>query len=358
MHFAADGQQPIGRAIRDDEIGKAPCLAVRHRADPVSGDNVGVRLVDDERIGVRGAHPRQQAEIGAHLAGAEADRQIVLDLPRHQDAATIRRDAGDRVRRSPDARLYLVMPRSTSRVSEPLGAGEKVGRKVAVAQQAFEIAAAARVEIHPARIEHQRGRRQEVGAEPDRADEPVLDADQRHAGRAAASAKPCRQTRGPARDRAASPAPRCARAASSAPAIVRRNTGTPADERRKSAMRRRFQNDIPTHTAMRRFAVSIRRHSARIASASSKAGRGIAERIAVARRDEADTGEDLVDRAAEAVQRHRGGVVGDTPAGIVRGGEGGHRHTGQQRRESRSRRRCCRRDRRDRAATRDRMRAR
>ena len=64
------------------------------------------------------------------------------------------------------------------------------------------------------------------------------------------------------------------RAVATAPAAVRRKAGVPAVERRKSATRRRFQNDMPTQTATRRLASSIRRHSASRASVSSnEAGR-------------------------------------------------------------------------------------
>ena len=111
----------------NDEIGEAPRLGIRHRADPVSGHHVGVRLVDDERIGIRGAHPRQQAEIGAHLAGAETDRQIVLDLSRHEDAPTVCRDAGARHTNNRIGRGEIVFGDAAfdELRSEPLGAGEK-----------------------------------------------------------------------------------------------------------------------------------------------------------------------------------------------------------------------------------------
>src|SRR5260221_8421686 len=45
-------------------------------------------------------------------------------------------------------------------------------------------------------------------------------------------------------------------AAVTADRTVRRNTGAPAEEATKSATRRRFQNDMPTQTAIRRFASS------------------------------------------------------------------------------------------------------
>jgi len=57
----------------------------------VSREHVGMRLVDDKGVRVGGSDCRQEIEIGAHIPGAEADRQIVLDLARHQDALPPRR---------------------------------------------------------------------------------------------------------------------------------------------------------------------------------------------------------------------------------------------------------------------------
>src|SRR5580658_9976126 len=47
-------------------------------------------------------------------------------------------------------------------------------------------------------------------------------------------------------------APGLAFAAAKARLVVRRKAGDPAAERKKSATRRRFQNDMPTQTATRR----------------------------------------------------------------------------------------------------------
>ena len=248
-----------------------------------------------------------------------------------RSAAECRQSA--RRARSPGARLYLVTPRSTSRVPEPLGAGEKGRGEVAVAQQAFQIAAAARIEIHPARVEHQRGRRQEVGAEPDRADEPVLDANQRHAGTGRRLGKALRQARRPASDRAV------LRAAMRAGRLQRPCDG--AAEHRHAGRRANEIGDpapLPErHADADRDAAVGGLDPAPIGDDRQRlleGGCGVAERIAVARRDEADAGENFVDRAAEAVSRHRGVVFGRAPAGIGSGGKGGHRDAGEQREET------------------------
>src|SRR5207249_11868000 len=47
-----------------------------------------------------------------------------------------------------------------------------------------------------------------------------------------------------------------------------------------------------------------------------------AERIAVARRNQAMGGEDLVERTGEVLPRHAGGIAGEAPAGIKRTPEG------------------------------------
>ena len=64
---------------RHDDIGKAPRRVSGTAPLAVAGYDVGVRLVQDECIGVGGAHPRQQLEIGAHLAGR---RSGPTDRPR------------------------------------------------------------------------------------------------------------------------------------------------------------------------------------------------------------------------------------------------------------------------------------
>ena len=156
-------------------------------------------------------------------------------------------------------------------LSEPLGAGEKVGGKIAVAQQAFEIAAAARIEIHPARIEHQRGRRQEIGAEPDRADEPVLDADQRYAG----TRRPPRRAL-PAGARPSPRSRRCLLAAMRAGRLQRprnRRGGTPARRPTSAENRRCAAASRTTSRRTPRCGGSWSRSGATrqaIASASSK----------------------------------------------------------------------------------------
>ena len=89
------------------------------------------------------------------------------------------------------------MPRSTSRAAEPPARASRPAEKSRLAQQAFEIAAPRGSKYMPRRVEHQRGRRQEIGAEPDRADEPVLDPDQRDACARRRLGQPVRQARGP-----------------------------------------------------------------------------------------------------------------------------------------------------------------
>ena len=61
-----------------------------------------------------------------------------------------------------------------------------------------------------------------------------------------------------------------------------------------------------------------------------KRSRGVAKRIAAARRDQSIGGKDLVDRAREAVLRNIGGILRQTPAGIERGREGFDRLAGKQ----------------------------
>src|SRR6202030_4693077 len=73
-------------------------------------------------------------------------------------------------------------------------------------EESFEIAAQARIEMHATAVEHQRGCGDEIGAEPDRADDPVLDPDQRDTLLLGRFGEPRRGARGPNGDAASRPA--------------------------------------------------------------------------------------------------------------------------------------------------------
>ena len=111
MHFVDAGEQCRGRYVLHDRIGKAPGQRVGNSPLAMPGDDIGMRLVEDEGVGIGGPDLFKQGEVAANLAAAEQHREIVLDL------------AGHRIRRTPagmsrigtwPARLYLVTPRATS----------------------------------------------------------------------------------------------------------------------------------------------------------------------------------------------------------------------------------------------------
>jgi hypothetical protein len=72
-----------------------------------------------------------------------------------------------------------------------------------LAEQGFEVAEPGRVAIDAGLVEHQRCRRQEIRAEPDRADEPVFDANELDAARRGSRRKTGRLAGCPHPDRAA-----------------------------------------------------------------------------------------------------------------------------------------------------------
>src|SRR5665213_4049903 len=87
MQLVDLAEQGRDRSAPHDGVGIAPRHHVADRAFAMPSDDIGMRLVDDEGVRVERADARQQVQIGADIAAAEAHRQIVLDLAGHEKAA-------------------------------------------------------------------------------------------------------------------------------------------------------------------------------------------------------------------------------------------------------------------------------
>ena len=210
---------------------------------------------------------RQETEVAADFAAAEHDRQIVLDLARHQDASRpgrhldLRAAVGEVVfgdRRAPRAaRRGAAL--ATSSAGPNSASPSRISRSLAPRGSKY---------IPRESKTSEAGGRKSEPRPTERINPSSTLISETPACSAVAARSSGRRDAQPAIARAG--AVRSRSAAATAPAAVRRNTGSPAEEQTKSAIRRRFQNDIPTQTAMRRLASSSRRHSARVASTSSK----------------------------------------------------------------------------------------
>src|SRR6202035_2317857 len=129
-----------------------------------------------------------------------------FNLARHQNAPL----AGgpfDRERRIAD--IVFGNAASDEPSDQIAGALDQGGIEFGYGEELLEIAAHARIEMHATAVEHQRGCRYEIGAEPDRADKPVLDPDQRDAPLLGCVGEPRRGARGPNGDAASRPAAGC-----------------------------------------------------------------------------------------------------------------------------------------------------
>lgn len=85
-------QQGGDRRVGDDAVRAFQRLRRRNRAAPDAGVHIRMRLVDDERVGVSGAHALKKLQIGSDVRRAEANRSVVLDLTRNKDARSTLRE--------------------------------------------------------------------------------------------------------------------------------------------------------------------------------------------------------------------------------------------------------------------------
>ena len=112
----------------------------------------------------------QKRKVGALRSRAQTDRGVVLDLPRHQDhPASIAGDRGQRTGEAVFRQCAVPQPRDQRlRTVAP-------ARRQGGGGQRLKVAFAAGVITDAARIRDQRQRRDQVGAQAARAQEPVLD---------------------------------------------------------------------------------------------------------------------------------------------------------------------------------------
>ena len=166
--------------------------------------------------------------------------------------------------------------------------------------------------MHAAAVERQRGCRDEIRAEPDRADKPVLDPDQRDAFLLGRFSEPRRGARGPNGDAASRPA-----AGGRKPRV----RGTPKG--RRASARPEKISDLPTfperHSeANRDIPVGSLDFLPVCEDLQNILKRGglPAIRIEIAGREEAGTGKYFVDRPAKRFLGDPGLVRRDAPARV------------------------------------------
>ena len=158
------------------EQGIAPMLQIRLRRTlpPQAGHHIGMGLVDDPGLGFGRPHRLQQGQVGVQLGGAVADGGIALHLAGHQHHAT---GAGGT---APGGGLEVVLGEGgrhqlppQGRTPGPLCVVEAMG-----SQQGFEVGGGAGVVVDAAAVDHPGDRGDQIGAEPHRAQEAILDAQQ------------------------------------------------------------------------------------------------------------------------------------------------------------------------------------
>jgi hypothetical protein len=134
--------------------------------------NIGMGFVEYEGLWLGFAGAAQQIEIAAHVAASCEDRAIVLHLARHQDVRARAAGAGQR---ACFIDAIFADPAFEDQRAQLPGAFEQLRRERVLRQQIFESAWPGGVIMHPHRVDDDRERRDTIGAQPDRADEAVLD---------------------------------------------------------------------------------------------------------------------------------------------------------------------------------------
>ena len=172
-----------------------------------------------------------------------------------------------------------------------------------------------------------RGGRHEVGAEADRADEAVLDPQQRNLVALGRCGQPRGHARGPDCNRSARPPPRRSERARRGAAKRRRPGGRAQKIGDPATLPERHpdQHRDPPIGSLDLPPVGQDRQG------RLERGRGVSKRVEMAGRDQTSPGKDLVDRARERMPRDPRRVGGDAPAGIKAILEAAHRPPGEQR---------------------------
>ena len=127
-------------------------------------------LVDDPCIGPRGADRLQQCDVGPDVHRPAGDGGIGLDLPRHQD------DRAGMVRPAPcdSSEVVFGQPGLDDPLPQLRRACEVIGVRGVADEQVLQRAGPAGVVIDANLVQHPRQRPGQVRAEPDRAQEAVL----------------------------------------------------------------------------------------------------------------------------------------------------------------------------------------
>ena len=172
MHRVHLLEQLIHAALGEQGIAPMLQIGLRRPFPPQAGHHIGMGLVDDPGLGFGRPHRLQQGQVGVQVGGPIEDGGITFHLARHQHHAA---NAGGP---APGGGLEVVfgercrnqlLPQSPTPAQLCLSKG--MG-----SQQGFEIGGGAGVVVDAAAVDHPGDRGDQIGAEPHRAQEAVLDA--------------------------------------------------------------------------------------------------------------------------------------------------------------------------------------
>ena len=202
MQFFDFRQDGCSGYIADDDVGVVEGDRVGNFSSPVAGLDIGMRFIRNESVGVCTPDPGEEIKIAGNSRIAEADREVVPDLSRYQDASPGRRPF-DRGALSPEIVFGNTAGDETG--NQPPGAVQQRAIEFSLDEKKFEVAPNARVEMHATAVENNRCGRHEIRSEADRADEAIFDPYQRNSSILSFFLKPGWSARGPDGNRAARP---------------------------------------------------------------------------------------------------------------------------------------------------------
>ena len=156
-----------------DGIRIAQGVVAVHAAGAIADHDVWMGLVYEERVGAGLPRSFQQGQVVADVGATVFDRGVVFDLARHEhDAAAALAPGG----RRGGLDVVLGQPVFYDQLAHRCGAAPVGVREFMGIEQLFEAAGLPSVEVQAVPVDDEGVRRNEVGAQPDGADESVFHA--------------------------------------------------------------------------------------------------------------------------------------------------------------------------------------